>query len=316
MGVYILQDGKFLYINPGFEKTIGYSKEELLYKLTFEDLIHEEDLEKVRENYSLRIGGENPTNQYIFRAISRDGTVLYLEVIASTIIYNGKPAIIGTLVDISGRIEEEKRIGKAVTDAQEKERMQIGMELHDNVKQILAASMMSLDFVKTNLKDRNLANETLDNLKGYIREAIDELRRLSHQLAPSIGSSTSLPEKIETLVNNMNIAGQLHVSVYCDEFEQTINDDIQLALYRIVQEQFSNILKYAKASEVVISIKKENENIGMTIKDDGKGFDTSGKKEGIGLENIRRRAQVLSGQMKIISSPGNGCKVIVQIPVS
>jgi len=316
VGVYILQDDRFLYVNPGFEKTIGYSKEELLYKLTFEDLIHEEDLEKVRKNYSLRIGGENPTHQYTFRAISRDGTVLYLEVIASTIIYNGKPAIIGTLVDITGRIEEEKRIGKAVNDAQERERMQIGMELHDNVKQILAASMMSLDFVKTNLKDKKLATDTLDNLKGYIKEAIDELRRLSHQLAPSVGSSSSLLEKVETLVNNMNIAGQLHVSVYCDEFEQSINEDIQLALYRIVQEQFSNILKYAKASSVFVSIKKEDQNIVMTLKDDGKGFDTSGKKEGIGLENIRRRAQVLDGQVKIISSPGNGCEVIVQIPVS
>lgn len=315
VGVFIFQEDKFIYANPGFEKLTGYSKEQIQNKITLEDLVHEEDLEMVRTNYLLRTKGQNPPNQYVFRAIRSDGIMLYAEVIVSSIIYNARPAAIGTVIDITGRIEEEKRIGKAVNEAQENERMQIGMELHDNVKQILAASLMSLDHVKSNLNDKKIATEALDNLKIYTKEAINELRRLSHQLAPSIDTEDTLAEKIGKLVDTMNSDERLKVSIDVDEFNNPLHNDIQIAFYRILQEQFNNIVKYAKASTVLVTIKPDKKNIRLAIKDNGKGFDTNTKKDGIGLENIKRRAQVLGGQVKIISSPGNGCEVDVQIPL-
>ena len=313
VGVYIMQEGKFVYLNPGFEKIMGYSIDELK-ETSFDQWIYEEDVDKIRENYLSRINSGKPTDQYTFRAIRRDGALLYIEAIVSKIIYGNRPAVIGTIVDITDRVEEEKRIGKAVNDAQEKERMQIGMELHDNVKQIMAASMINLDFLKNRLDDQRVTTEILDKVIGYIREAMEELRKLSHQLAPSIDSTIPLEEKIEILVNAMNAAKKLKVYYRLDEFTQPVSNDVQLTLYRILQEQFNNILKYAKASSVLISVRHNRDIIQMSIKDDGEGFNLSSKKNGIGFENIRRRVQVLDGQVKIFSAPGDGCEINVQIP--
>jgi PAS domain S-box-containing protein len=176
VGVYIMQEEKFVYVNPGFEKIMGYSIDELK-ETSFDQWIYEEDVEKLKENYLSRVNGEKPTDQYTFRAVRRDGALLYIEAIVSKIIYGNRPAVIGTIVDITDHVEEEKRVGKAVNDAQEKERMQIGMELHDNVKQIMAASMINLDFLKDRLGDQKATKEILDKVIGYIREAMDELRK-------------------------------------------------------------------------------------------------------------------------------------------
>ncbi len=313
VGVYIMQEEKFVYVNPGFEKIMGYSIDELK-EASFSQWIYQEDIEKIKENYLLRVNGEKPTGQYTFRALRRDGALLYIEAIVSKIIYGNRPAIIGTIVDITDHVEEEKRIGKAVNDAQEKERMQIGMELHDNVKQIMAASMINLDFLKNRLDDHKATQSILDKVIGYIREAMDELRKLSHQLAPSIDSTIPLEEKIEILVNAMNAANTLKVYYRLDEFKQPVSNDVQLTLYRILQEQFNNILKYANASSVFISVRHYKDNIQLSIKDDGEGFNLGRKKNGIGFENIKRRVEVLDGQVKIFSAPGDGCEVSVQIP--
>ena len=268
----------------------------------------------IRGNYAKRMSGEKLTDHYTLKSIRSDGEIRHIEIIISTIIYNNKPAIIGTTIDITDRIEEEKRIGKAVTDAQEKERIEIGMELHDNVKQLLAGSILHLDFVNKHLDDKNQANEMIGTIKSYIREAIDELRRLSHRLAPSIESDSSLTEKIQELLNNMNVGGKLKVTIEVSEAPELLHKDIQLVCYRIIQEQFSNILKYAKATLVAINIEYNKEGMLLSIRDNGIGFDSNTKKAGIGLENIKRRVQTLGGISKILTSPGNGCRVVVQIP--
>ncbi len=253
-------------------------------------------------------------NQYVFRGRRKDGAILHLEIIASLITYNNEPAVIGTLVNITDRIEEERRINQAVLDAQEKERLQIGMELHDNVKQILAGSGIFLDIAKNKLDDKVKVTKILDDLKKYNTEAITELRRLSHQLAPSVEEETNLDDKIQWLIKSLKLNENISVSVLLDDFKNPLDNSIQLNFYRILQEQLSNIIKYAKASIVEINISSLDNKISLQVKDNGIGFDISLKKEGIGLENIRRRVQMLNGKFEIKSFPGGGCEINVEIP--
>ncbi|MEO6719322.1 MAG: PAS domain S-box protein [Ferruginibacter sp.] len=316
VGIYIIQHEKLVYVNPGFEKIFGYSKNKLINKMSFDGLVHPDDIELVRNNYDKRISKRRTKQQYIFKAIRNDGAVLHLEVIASVILYNEEPAVIGTLVDITGRIEEERKISQAVLNAQESERLQIGMELHDNVKQILAGSGLFMDIAIKRIDDKKVVSEILNNLRKYNTEAIDELRRLSHQLAPLVESDTLLEDKIAWLIRSLKINEKLSVSVHVDEFEKSLHNDTQLTFYRILQEQLSNIIKYARASAVEINIRHVDHEIHLQVRDNGNGFDISKKKEGIGLENIRRRAQMLNGKVEIISSPGKGCEVNVLIPVT
>ena len=90
---------------------------------------------------------------------------------------------------------------------------------------------------------------------------------------------------------------------------------MQTNLYRIVQEQLTNILKHAQASKVKILIRLTKKLIKLNISDNGKGFDMLTLKDGIGLENIKRRAEMFSGKCEIKSSPGNGCELMVELPL-
>ena len=125
----------------------------------------------------------------------------------------------------------------------------------------------------------------------------------------------SLEEKIRTVVDTMNVDKEISVSYQFDKLKEPLDDDLQLAIYRILQEQFSNIIKYARASAVQIAVKKQNGHLLMSINDNGVGFDTSVKKNGIGLENIARRMKMFNGKVNIDSSPGKGCRMSVKIPV-
>lgn len=315
VGVFIIQDEKFVYVNPGFEKIAGYSSDELIGKANFMDLVKEDDRENVKQNYDARITGTDTGDQYAFRGMRKDGRIIHLETIVSTIQYNNNPAVIGTVVDISHRIEEEKRINKAVNDAQEKERIQIGMELHDNVKQIIAASMLNLDFVRLTLNDHTRVLDILVKVQGYLTESIDELRRISHQLAPSMDDTLTLKDRLKALVDSMNVSRDIKVTVDVEQMNNSINNDVQLAFYRILQEQFANIMKYANATTAKVKISQRKHELMMSITDNGVGFDTALQRKGIGLENIKRRAQVLNGDVKVTSFPGKGCSVEVRVPV-
>ncbi|MBL7721476.1 MAG: PAS domain S-box protein, partial [Chitinophagaceae bacterium] len=316
VGVYILDKNGFKYVSPGFERMFGYSEQEMLSSIKVEDLVYPDDRKKVLAAIDQKISGEVQNTHYSTRVLRKDGKLLYVDIISSRLIYYGQPTSIGTIFDITDKVEEEKRINKAVNDAQEKERLQIGMELHDNVKQIMAASLMSLGFAKDSMEGNpDVAVQTIENVRDYIREAIQELRRLSHQLAPSADSNLPLAEKIRMLADNMNSAKSLDIHINVEDFDEPLHTDIQLAFYRILQEQLSNILKYAKAKLAEIVIERKGNVIQLRVKDNGKGFDTSVKKDGIGLENIKRRVSVLGGETKIISSPGHGCEIIVSIPL-
>ncbi len=313
VGAYILQEDRFVFVNPVFEQITGYSREDILDKLRPDLLVHEGDLPLVRRLYAIRRGGTTTGDHYIFRIIRGDGSVIFVEAIVSRITYNQQPATIGSIIDITDRLQEENRINKAVIDAQEQERMQIGMELHDNVQQILAGSLLTLDYAKSQFDDRVSALEALQDVKGYVNEGIHELRRLSHQLAPAMRTPEGLADKINELVSSMNAGNRLFVEVDADGLNATEDEELELAFYRIVQEQLSNILKHAEATRVSILLRQMEDGLFLSIRDDGKGFDPAAKAPGIGLENIRRRAAALNGELKILSSPGKGCELMLQV---
>ena len=313
-GVYILQDGKVVYINPAHQKIMGYSLQDLQLIENVELLVHEADIPQFKAYHQPGGNTAGFQNQYVLRAIRKDGKLVYLEIVTSEILYEGRPAWIGTMLDITSRMEEEIRIGRAVNEAQEKERTQIGMELHDNVKQIMAASLLTVEFVRANLSDTTTATAALDNLKKYTVQAIDELRRLSHRLAPALDASDSFRDRIKYLVSTMNTEDRLKIDIQMAEQVNAIPMEVRTAFYRIVQEQLNNILKYAKASHVYIRAEADEKGYTLSVRDDGQGFDSTLRSDGIGLTNIRRRAFVLGGTATIVAEPGKGCQIVVQIP--
>jgi len=138
---------------------------------------------------------------------------------------------------------------------------------------------------------------------------------LSHELAPVSFKDISLREAFEILINSINHNKQFGINLCIDIADQKkIPGDLKINLYRILQEQLNNIVKYSQATELLISLTADEHCFRLMIADNGKGFDAKVQSKGIGLENIRRRTKLFAGEFKLNTSPGNGCEVIVEIP--
>lgn len=188
--------------------------------------------------------------------------------------------------------------------------------LHDNVNQILSVSLLYLGMIKENSANGHNVDGTISKSEQYIKDAINEIRRLSHELAPVSLKDISLHEAFEILISSINENKKFSIKLHIDPMDKNkMPGDLKINMYRILQEQMNNIVKYAEATEVTIILTADEDFFRLVIADNGKGFDPNVKSGGIGLENMRRRAKLFSGDFKLNTSPGNGCEVIVEIPL-
>ena len=202
---------------------------------------------------------------------------------------------------------------EAVIVAQEKERSHMGNELLENINQILAASNLYIDCA---ISDEAKRMEFMQSSKKFILMAIDEIKKLSQLIMPPTMGDIGLIDSLNNLIETARPPGQMNIITEWNSFnENTSGEKLKLSIYRIVQEQLSNILKYAKAKNAWLSLHQSPGLIELVIKDDGAGFNTTEKQKGVGLQNISTRAEMHDGKMLLESSPGKGCMLTVQFPV-
>lgn len=214
------------------------------------------------------------------------------------------------------QLQRQRAITEATIKGQENEREQLGLELHDNINQILATARLYLDFA---VSEMPIKKEIIIKSKSYITQSIEEIRRLSKALLPptleEFGLITALTELAETL----GAAGNFCIEKRWDDLrEQVLQRDQKLTIYRIVQEQLNNIIKHADAKTVVIALHLMEDGdcntVELLIKDNGKGFNPALRRNGVGLRNITSRAELFGGTVTIQSKPGEGCELKVVFP--
>lgn len=305
--------------NQGINTVFGYEENQVDYSQVWrEQNIHVNNREYVANIFREAFLNKEQIVQTEYQFLCADGSYKFI-LDRAFIRYDeqGNPErVIGTMQDITYEMENEIKVEKAVIRTQENERQQIGMELHDNVNQILSVSLLYLGMSKENLTKGLTDPSPISKSEQYIKEAINEIRRLSHELAPVSLKDISLQESFEILINSFNYNQQYNIALEIEPVEkQFMTADLKINLYRVLQEQLNNITKYAEAKDVLIQLTVQQDLIQFTVSDNGKGFNTKLKSRGIGLENIRRRVKLFSGDLKIISSPGNGCTLQMQIPL-
>jgi two-component system, NarL family, sensor histidine kinase UhpB len=211
------------------------------------------------------------------------------------------------------RLNQQKLITEVTIQAQEKERNELGNELHDNINQILSTVKMYLGICNDRIEARE---ELLGKSYDYLNIAIEEIRKLSKTLVTPTLGDIGLAEALDELAYGINLQKTITVKMINKmSAGEKLGNNMELMLYRIVQEQLTNIQKHSKASEAVILLQKDNNIIILSVSDNGIGFDPAVKAQGIGLKNISSRVQFYSGDMKIISAPGKGCRLEIQIPI-
>ncbi len=316
-----------LYRDPeGLKKVYGVSNNESIRHINqWLTHIHPEDVLHVQQVIYNILVAENESNfdvQYRFRR--EDGTYSHIYDRGMIMREDGKAKrMIGAAQDITDRkkleeqllkqeVNRQKVITQAIIDTQESERAEMGKELHDNVNQLLTTTKLYLELAKTNaeLKDE-LISKSADNVL-YI---INEIRKISKTLMlPSLGD-LGLIDSLHDLAENLNVTQKIRVDFTYDSFdEKIISDNQRLMLLRVTQEAVNNIVNHASATHACITLKQLENEIVLTVSDNGKGFDLNQSRKGIGLSNIHNRVSLFNGNLMINTEPGKGCNLIVSIP--
>jgi PAS domain S-box-containing protein len=209
--------------------------------------------------------------------------------------------------------KEQLKITATALKAQEKERNAIGAELHDNVNQILVGTKLLLSLVKGDLeKDQALVATSMK----YLQDAIEENRKIAHVLVAPDLKEVSLVDELTRLVHDMLKISSIETHIDTSAFrEELLDNERKLAVYRIAQEQCTNIVKYARAEKVKITLSTTDNVFEMTISDNGQGMNTEKKTKGIGLNNIKGRLSIFNGVANINTAPGKGFTLEITIPL-
>lgn len=313
-----------IYRGNGFETLFGYTEREVSIRTRL-SLIHPDDLKHYKQNVfaALRAGTDDRWKiEYRLRDIHGNYKTI---VDKAFIIRLGKKAIrvIGAIQDITAQkelqqqlIRQEKEskqeLIKSIIETQEKERRKLSVELHDNVNQMLASCKLMLEVA---VEDASNAKMLTEKTYQSIQTVINEIRRISHELNPSAIVDMGLADAIEQLISKINLAGKINIQFLPNQlsYSQYLGEEDKIAIFRIVQEQLNNILKHAKARNVMIRLDVVDGIIKLSIKDDGVGFDLARCRKGLGLRNISNRVEYYGGTINITTSEGKGCEMCIML---
>jgi PAS domain S-box-containing protein len=314
MWIFDVNSLDFFQVNQAAVEQYGYSKDEFL-KMKLVDIVVDDFSTDVKYFKAKEISHNNKIFKGRFKHRKKSGDIIDVDIYGNLYYINDIVYESAIAIDVTEKIKLEHRITRAIIKTQEDERYEIGAELHDNVCQILASSKLSLDMLKDGIPETNL--KWLIKSQHFINLALEEIRNLSHRLAPSTFGNSNLEETFSELLLNINFENQYitNLSIEFDEVNYKLSKDLQLNLYRIAQEQLRNIIRHSKATTIEIKLYVENDFLKMEISDNGIGFDESKMKKGIGLANIKRRIELFNGELQIISAINKGYNLIATIPI-
>jgi two-component system NarL family sensor kinase len=213
--------------------------------------------------------------------------------------------------------KQQELATKAVFTAEENERQRIAKDLHDGVGQLMSAAKMNLSAIKNELNfETNIQQQSFEKTIQLVDESCKEVRAVSHNMMPNALLKSGLISGIRDFVNKLD-SRVIKINLFTDGLNEKLDENIEMVLYRVIQECVNNVIKHAEATHLDISMIKDEDGISVSIEDNGKGFNIKDKNnfEGIGLKNIITRIQYLKGTVEWDSSIGKGTVVTIQLPI-
>lgn len=226
---------------------------------------------------------------------------------------------VGTISDISKEKKKTKDKLEAILQTEDNERRRISREIHDGLQQTLTISALNLEFIHreiSKLSDRS--QKKFEQGWSYLQQAIAESRGVAHTLMPKAIVDFGFISACKSLIMEFNnsVDGTIFHFNHNLADESNIDKNIEVTLYRILQEALNNVIKYANANEVNVQLRDYNDILMLTVEDDGSGFDVEEAKSsdiGFGLRSMQNRIDAISGVLEIESAPGKGTFIVVQI---
>lgn len=326
---------QMVYVNNRIEELFDKTALEIkeLGQAFFETVVYEDDKQPFRDNIeALRNSEQGEVIELTYRLYDHHQKLHWIKTRRTVYLRNddGQPThIIGISQDITEQVElqernrqlnderlameelQQKEIFEVTLQSQEKERKRIAESLHNGLGQLLYGVKLSLNQISA--KNPMPANEeALRHTEQLITQCIRETRRISHELMPAVLEDFGLKEALLDICRQLSSDTRFHCSF--TGLEVKLDKDLEVAIYRIIQELMINVLKHARAAQGTVNVEIAPQWIKIKVEDNGIGMDTDIKTKGIGLSSVKSKVKLLKGDIDISSVLNQGTNVKVRLP--
>ncbi len=317
--------------NPAFSNIIGFTAEELCAMDIADDFADPDDVEKIRQKFSQVARNKRPYAKAQTRFQKRNGEWIWVDLTFSAFSETGMEPqfVIGLIEDVTEKknaqlaledsIIKMSCLSRDLISAQEKERRNIVLELHDVVGGNLGAVKYLLEQIKLKQGkiDKSCAG-LLSQIDKLVVDTLDEIERMSSSLRPPMLDDLGIIATLRWLVRKHNeIYTNIDTTLRIDIDEAAIPKAIKIVIFRIAQEALNNAANHSLGKRIEISLERIDEKILMNITDDGKGFDPAildqvDEDLGLGLRNMTKRAELTNGRLLVATAPNKGTTIHVE----
>jgi PAS domain S-box-containing protein len=311
--------------NPAAPLVFGYSREEIIGHTPALLHLDEATFKQFRAHLEAALKSKEAVSEFELGMRRKDGKSFPTEHSVAPI--RNEAGRLVSWVDLVRDITERKRteeglrpMSRRIIEAQEAERQRVARDLHDGVNQVIASAKMRLRKVEAFVAPNPAASEILARCDELLVEALEENRRIAHNLRPADLDALGLADACHNLCREFQTRTNLVVKTRVARSAHRCPPATELNLFRIVQEALNNVEKHARARTVRLRLAITGGSILLRIQDDGRGFDPAAckafkrRREGIGLTNMRERAAILGGTCEVESIPHQGTTITVRVP--
>ena len=311
------------FTNRTLQEIFGYAAHELTdNNIWWRNNLHPDDRDRVisKLDGKLRDGGTIWQDEYRFRCKNGEYKTVFDRGFIIRDSKGNAERLIGAMQDVTEhrslqqelidqKVKHTHEMAQSIINAHEAERKKLAEELHDNVNQLLGVVKLYVEHAQVDPPGKN---DVLKKSAEYLDLVIREIRQLSKSLTPPTLSLNGLVASISDMISSIEQARKISIDLDTLHFDETLlSSPKQLMTYRIIQEQLNNVLKHSHADHVSIQLSQSGGVVHLVINDNGVGFDSQQLKQGLGLNNIRSRLEIVHGNMQIESQPGGGCTLMV-----
>lgn len=316
--------------NPAAEQMFGRTANEVVgqsFDLLIPERIRTRHQGHVARYATLESGSRSMNAALQITGIRADGQEFPIESTISKSFVGGKLQMTAVLRDVTEHRQAEldlrtmnaqlRSLATSLQSVREQERSRIARELHDQLGQQLTGIKLSFSWLGNRLKDkRTVTPDEVDEIRYLLDAAITSVRRISTELRPRILDDLGFGEAISAQILEFTKHSDLNVTLNLSAAKEVHGDEQATALFRIVQEALTNVVRHANATQVNIDLMTERDHLVLRIHDNGQGMQDTVRQGSIGLVSMRERAISMGAQFNIISSAGTGTTIEVEIPLN
>ncbi|RFO98931.1 hypothetical protein DIC66_03405 [Rhodoferax lacus] len=320
-----------LLFNPAAELMFGRLAKDTLGRPL--DILIPANLRRVHEGHMQQFTGPDhdlprtvvPTRNIV--GLRADGTVFPIESTFSKSVVDGHLQLTAVLRDATEKHKAEqglreanrqlRELSNSLTQVREQERTRISRELHDDLGQQLTGLKLSLSWLGNRIKDgRETAAQNVDDMRYQLDGAIASVRRIAAELRPRVLDDRDFAEALTWQTREFTRHSGLEVTLDLQAGALIKDNELATALFRIVQEALTNVVRHAQGTQVSISLTEIDGMVVLKIQDNGVGFDSASRQGGVGLVGMRERCTAVGGVFDIVSQAGEGTTISMSVPLA